>query len=398
MHFISQIGEHDCGFACLNMMLANYHHDKNYLFLKHEDRQYSFKELIDTAKEHNLTLIGVKIKDPYDLTTFERFPMITVLQLDNGARHSVYLVKADSKKVTYYDPASGKVVESFVNFISKWTKSALVVDSGTKTTCDIKPDSFVAKCDKITLPIFQILSGMSFLVATYFIDRDVSMLVPIIAFVLFFVFELLFRDNLIRAMRRMDSNIERYEIDVPKEKYHDLFVATEKYRIRALTRAPDIINACLISMFLVFILLINDRNNYVYVLLTMFLTVIECFILNPFLKKKSMEVDKQENSLLKVDNANEYQLLSKSTRESAYKVAMYQTVFNYVSIGIMLFASIIIMAMSNVVNLTYVVFYLCVCLFLRMNIKKVFSFDEVSQEKDKELAKIICFLKRENNN
>ena len=151
-------------------------------------------------------------------------------------------------------------------------------------------------------------------------------------------------------------------------------------------------------MFLVFILLINDRNNYVYVLLVIFLTVIECFILNPFLKKKSVKVDRQEQNLLKVENANEYQLLSRNTRESAYKVAMYQTVFNYVSIGIMLFASIIIMAMSNVVNLTYVVFYLCVCLFLKMNIKKVFSFDEISQEKDKELAKIICFLKRENNN
>ena len=393
MYFISQIGEHDCGFACLNMMLANYHHDKNYLFLKHEDQQYSFKELVDTAKEHNLSLIGVKIKDPYDLTTYEHFPIIAVLQLDNGAHHSVYLVKATSKKVTYYDPAIGKVTESFVNFVSKWTKSALIIENGVKTTCDIKPDSFVAKRDKITLPIFQILSGASFLFATYFIDRDVSMLFPIIAFVLFFVFELLFRDNLIRAMRRMDNNIERYEIDIPKEKYHDLFVATEKYRIRALTRAPDIINACLISMFLVFILLINDINNYVYVLLTMFLTIIECFILNPFLKKKSVEVDEQERSLLKVDNANEYQILSRATRESAYKVAMYQTVFNYVSIGIMLFASIIIMAMANVVNLTYVVFYLCVCLFLRMNIKKVFSFDEITQEKDKELAKIICFLK-----
>ena len=393
MHFISQIGEHDCGFACLNMMLANFHRDKNYLFLKHEDRQYSFKELIDVAKEHNLSLVGIKIKDPFDLTTYDKFPLICVIKLDSGALHSVYLTKANSKKVTYYDPAVGKVTESFVNFISKWTKTALIIENGEKTTCDIKPDSFIARRDEITLPIFQTLSGISFLVATYFIDREASMLIPIIGFVMFFIFELLFRDNLIRAMRRMDTNIEQYEIDIPKEKYHDLFVATEKYRLKALTRTPDIINACLISVFLVFILLINDTNNYVYILLTIFLTVVECFVLNPFLNKKTKEIDKQEQDLLKVDGPKEYQMLARTTRESAYKIAMYQTVFNYVAIGILLFVSIVIMAMSNVVNLTYVVFYLCVCLFLRLNIKKVFSFDEISQERDKELAKIICFLK-----
>ena len=393
MHYISQIGEHDCGFACLSMMLANYHHDKNYLFLKHEDRQYSFQELIDVAKEHNMSLLGIKVNDPFELTTYDKFPLIAVLKLDGGARHSVFLLKANSKKVTYYDPAVGKVSESFVNFISKWTKSALIVEEVMKTTCDIKPDNFIAKRDKITLPFFQILSGISFLLATYFIDRNTSLLVPIIAFSLFFIFELLFRDNLIRAMRRMDTNIEQYEIDVPKEKYHNLFVATEKYRLKALTRTPDIINACLISVFLIFILMINDTHNYIYVLLTVFLVVVECFILKPFLNKKSVEVDRQEQSLLKVDNANEYQMLARSTRDSAYKIAMYQTAFSYISIGIMLFVSILLMAVSNVVNLTYVVFYLCVSLFLRLNLKKVFSFDEMSREKDKELAKIICYLK-----
>ena len=33
MYFISQLGEQDCAFACLKMMLANYQKDKNYLYL-----------------------------------------------------------------------------------------------------------------------------------------------------------------------------------------------------------------------------------------------------------------------------------------------------------------------------------------------------------------------------
>ena len=393
MHFISQIGEHDCGYACLAMLLAYYHHDKNYLFLKHEDRQYSFKELIEEADKYNMSLKGVKIPEPFELTNNKNFPIVAILRLENGARHSVLVLRASSKKVIYYDPAYGKVSESFVNFASKWTKHALIVDKVTKTTCDIKPDSFIARRDKITLPIFQILSGVSLLLATYFIDRNVAMYVSIILFVLFFVFELLFRDNLVKAMRRMDMNIEKYEIDIPKEKYHDLFVATEKYRVKALTRTPEIINASLISAFLVFILLLNSRMNAIYVALTVFLAVMECFVFNPFLAKKTLEVDHQEQHLLKVDTSAEYQILARSTRENAYKIGQYHAVFSYVSIGILLFVSILLMAVSDVVNLTYVVFYLCACLFLRMNIIKVFSFDEMSQARDKEHVKIICYLK-----
>ena len=295
--------------------------------------------------------------------------------------------------MVYYDPAFGKISESFANFASKWTKHALIVTKFAKTTCDIKPDNFIATRDKITLPIFQILSGASLLLATYFIDRAVVMYLPIIFFVLFFVFELLFRDNLIRAMRRMDTRIDNYEIDVPKEKYHDLFVATEKYRAKALTRTPDIINASLISTFLIFILIINSRMNLIYVALVIFLAFIECFVFAPFLNKKTIEVNKQEQNLQNIDSVEEYQILANSTRENAYKIGQYRTVFTYVSIGILLFMSILLMAVSDVVNLTYVVFYLCVCLFLRMNIIKVFSFDELSQERDKEHVKIICYLK-----
>ena len=393
MHFISQIGEHDCGYTCLAMLLANYHHDKNYLFLKHEDREYSFKELIDEAAKYNVELKGVKIPDPFELTNNDTFPIIVVIKLENEARHSVLLLKANTKKVVYYDPAFGKISESFVDFASKWTKHALIVTKYEKTTCDIKPDNFIATRDKITLPIFQILSGASLLLATYFIDRAVVMYLPIIFFVLFFVFELLFRDNLIRAMRRMDTRIDNYEIDVPKGKYHDLFVATEKYRAKALTRTPDIINASLISAFLIFILIINSRMNLIYVALVIFLAFIECFVFTPFLNKKTIEVNKQEQNIQNVDSVEEYQILANSTRENAYKIGQYRTVFTYVSIGILLFMSILLMAVSDVVNLTYVVFYLCVCLFLRMNIIKVFSFDELSQERDKEHVKIICYLK-----
>ena len=393
MFFISQIGECDCAITCLNMLLANYHHDKNYLFLKHEDRPYSFKELIEIGEKYHLSLTGVKIEDALEITKCESFPIIVTIRNIDKSRHSVLLVKANSKKVTYFDPLFGKVSESFDDFASKWTKHALIVGELTKTTCDIIPPHFVAKKDKITLPIFQLLSGVSFLLATFFIDRNVDMVIPIIFFALFFVFELIFRENLVRAMRRIDENLEEYDLDIPKEKYKDLFTSSEKYRIKALTRVSEVINAGLISLFLIFIVLINDKMNAIYVALTIFLALVECLAFNPFIEKKTINLARQEQEILHSDSEVEYKLLARTTREQAYRLGQYRVIFNYVSIGIILFSIVLVMSLTQNINVTYIVFYLCICLFLRTNLLKVLTYEEMTRQKDNEQIKIICYLK-----
>ena len=99
MYFISQVGKHDCAFACLSMMLANYHHDKNYLFLKHEDKQLSFKDLQIIGESYNLKLLGVKIDNVNEIANCRNFPIIVTLKLKDNTRHSVLVYRANKKKI-----------------------------------------------------------------------------------------------------------------------------------------------------------------------------------------------------------------------------------------------------------------------------------------------------------
>ncbi len=161
MFFISQVGEQDCAFACLKMMLANYHHDKNYLFLPCENKSYSFYDLVNIASEYNTTLLGIKIGSAEELIHSKKFPFIATLNRKKGTKHSVLVLRVTRKYVYYFDPAIGKRKVAIEMFLEDWTNKALVMDSFTKTKCPKDFTDFVSKRDKISLPILQIFSGLS---------------------------------------------------------------------------------------------------------------------------------------------------------------------------------------------------------------------------------------------
>lgn len=393
MYFISQVGKHDCAFACLEMMLANYHHDKNYLFLKHEDKQYSFKELMTIAETFNLKLLGVKIDSVNEIASCRNFPIVVTIKTKDDSRHSVLLYRANKKKVYFYDPARGKMVMSLREFDDKWTKNALIAEKPIRYSCPFTPPSFVASRDKITLPLFQVLSGISLLVGSYFVNRDSFIFIPIIFFSLFIIFELLFRENLIKAMQRMDEEIAKYQLDITSEEYYSLYEATENYRSNAIGLVPDIIFTMLISVFLTAILVMNGTINIIYVGLSLLFAAIESIVLEPYFAKQTKLVEDDEIELKRSENEDEYYHFSSSAREKAYHIALAKTVTSYLSIGLLLIISIIIMAMSQVVSVTYVVFYLCISVYLKNNFTKMFKFSSQEEKCDYYRGKIINSLK-----
>ena len=188
MFFISQIGPNDCGFTCLKILLANYHHDKNYLFLPCKDEPYSFAELKKIASEHHMEMIGVKVGCSSELTNSKDFPFIATIKRENGAKHSVLLLRATRKHVIMYDPEFGRRRMSLEDFYEVWDSMALVIETETghkRVKCPQKVIDFIDKKDKIILPIWQILSGVSLMAGLYFINSNSYFFIPIIFFALF---------------------------------------------------------------------------------------------------------------------------------------------------------------------------------------------------------------------
>ena len=393
MYFISQVGQHDCAFTCLAMMLAHYQKDKNYLFLKHEDREYSFKELVYFAESFNVTLQGIKMETAGGLVGFDKLPCIATIKTSEKTFHSVFLLKATRKYVTFFDPANGKRRVTLNEFEEMWSGKALVVKNYMKYPCPVTPPTFIAKKDKITLPIWQILSGVSLLSGTYFISRDSLIFIPITLFSLFVIFELVFRENLVAAMRRMGQEIASYEIDVKNGKYYDFYVDTEKYRKAALTKTPNIIYTMLIAIFIIIILILNGTINLTYIAIAFGYAMIEAFVINPLIEAKAKEIGEDEKSISRSENSEEYIHYSQIAREKAYHLVIVKTVMTYLGVAIMLVVTVLVMALSQVVSVTYVVFYLCITTFLKGNFVKVLSFNKQEEDYDNYRNKLINSLK-----
>ena len=390
MFFISQLGKQDCAFACLKMMLANYHQDKNYLYLPCEmNKSYSFQEIITIARGYNLELNGVKISSASELFKCESFPIVVTLNRRRGEKHSVLVLKANHRNVTIFDPELGKRKMNTELFFKEWNLRALLFAKVNKTKCPTQFPDFIAKKDKIILPILQVLSGISLLLGTYFISDKVQFYLPIIFFSLFVVFELLFRNALVNSMKRMDELILDYPIAIDKTTYPEFYKTVEKYRLISLTVIPNFIYSCMIMIFISFILVMNDLVNIAYIILPLALAVVEVFIYNPFFKGKEIELVEKEKGIDDIENDFQFKMKSNEIHDSAYKFALNKNIFNYVEIAIMVFTIALTMALTGVINITYVIFYLCISIFLKGTFGKILEYSFKTDEYDYARAKLI---------
>lgn len=399
MYFISQLGKQDCAYACLKMMLANYHKDRNYLYLSCSlDKSYNFQDLIVEASKHNMTLVGVKVEDSNELLKCKKFPVIVTLQKRKGVKHSVLVLKANSKYVYVYDPEVGKRKLLTEIFMSEWTKKALVVSEFTPTKCQKKYPDFIDKKDKIILPVLQVLSGVSLLVGTYFISSNYSVYIPITLLCAFIIIEILYRWNLVNAMRHMDDLIANYQYNVPKGEYVELYKSIEKYRQISLSLLPNFIYSVMISIFVTIVLIINGPINAIYVFLPMALAFIQVFISNPIFKNKEIEVMEKESELLDVENDYQFKMKSGEAHNIAYHLGLSKNMYSYVEIAILLLVIVTVMTLTNTTNIIYIIFNICVTFFLKQTFSRLFEYSSKYDEYTFAKAKILNSIKEESNN
>ena len=395
MFFISQTGPNDCAFTCLKILLANYHHDKNYLFLPYKDKPYSFEDLKGIASEHHMAMIGIKISSVDELQKGKEYPFIVVIEKKKGVKHSVLLIGISRKYAKVYDPETGKRRIPLESFYEMWDRKALIVEKEVrheKVKCPQTFSNFIDVKDKISLPIWQLLSGVSLMAGVYFLNKDSYFFIPIIFFAMFIVFEIIFRKSLISALKRMDENYFSYQMLVDKSQYYEVYRNLEKYRYTALTIIPNLIYTMLISIFITALLVMNGMVNIIYISLSLVLAVLHVLVFKPYFKTKSNEISEQEKDISGAENEFQFHFAIKKAHESAYQLALSNNLFNYLEIAILLMTSITIMSLSGIVNIIYVVFYLCISIYLKDNFIKMFEYSNQSEEFDNLLAKLLRYI------
>lgn len=392
MFFIPQLGGFDCAFTCLKMMLANYNHDKNYLFLPHENRRYNFKELEEIASSYGTILKGIKVNDDKELLRCNKFPIIVTLNKRRRVKHAVLVLKANKRWIKIYDPAVGKVKMNTDLFFKEWTHRAMIVESCGHIKCPIEFNDYIDKKDKVVLPLLQVFGSGSLLAGTYFISESFPMYLPVIFFSMFVALEIMFRTSLIRAMKRMDEKIFSHSIRRDDETYLDVYKSIEKYRQKSLSMIPNLLYSFIISIFITVILIINDYLNVIYVILPLIFALVEVFIYKPIYKAHSVALIDKENQIEDVINDDDFKSKSREIHEKAYKVALFKNLFTYIEIGGLLISIVLVMYFTGTISITYILFYLCISFFLLTNFVKMFVSGNDVEEVNYAKAKLINSL------
>ena len=401
MFFISQIGPNDCAHTCLKILLANYHHDKNYLFMPCKDEPYSFMDVQKLAKEHHMELIGVKVSDASEFFNEKNFPLIATIEKKKGVKHSVLVLSTSRKYVKVFDPENGKRKIPFDTFVEMWDKKALILKKEVehkRVKYGQKVIDFIDKKDKFILPTWQLLSGISLMAGLYFIKADSYFFIPIIFFALFIIFEIFFRKSMISALKRMDESYFSYELTVDKSKYPDVYKNLENYRYTALTIIPNLIYTMLISVFITALLVMNGIINVIYISLALVIAILHVLVFKPYYKTKSNDIAEQENEINSAADYTQFRMAIDKAHDSAYHVALSSNLFNYLEIAVLLMTSITIMTISEIVNVIYVLFYLCISIYLKDNFIKMFEYDSHSEQFDNLLAKLLHYINLNENN
>ena len=123
-YFIFQGNDHDCGFASLKMLMANFKHDKSYLYIKKLRRKDSLTvtDIIKEAGYYGLVLSSYGCDDDYydQLKT----PSLTLIRNN----HVVVVKKVSKKKITYLDPEFGKVTVKKDEFLAIWCRIVIEIE------------------------------------------------------------------------------------------------------------------------------------------------------------------------------------------------------------------------------------------------------------------------------
>ena len=139
----------------------------------------------------------------------------------------------------------------------------------------------------------------------------------------------------------------------------------------------------------------NGAINLIYVLLSFLFAGVESIILEPYFDKQTRQIEDDETEIRFAENDDEFRHYASCAREKAYHLGLMKTVLSYLSIGLMLIITILIMALSEVVSITYVVFFLCVSVYLKSNFNKMFKFTSQEEKCNHFRSKIIHSLKIE---
>ena len=391
MFFIQQTNDHDCGFTCLKILLANAHNDQNYLFLPSpfkEDKDISFLSLIKEAEVYKTTLSPLNATNKDELSSSVEVPFIARLNIDN-VFHAVYVYKIGKKYVYYFDPSKGKKKLRIDEFIYLWTGELIAIKEVNKYKCPFNKPKFMKLSESIISLIISFISVISAVLAVYFINKESYIYLPIIFFSVMLISELIQKKYSLIVMKHIDNRVEEMVGNIKKKDYYGFYVDYESYKKYLLINNISFFSSFCIILFISLVFIINDKMNFIFIVLNILLGLTYALIVKPLLNEDEKVIMEYEERIKKADEKVEAFSYMKEARNKSYKYVDKHYAYRYVAIALQIILTFIMMMYNELVNITYIICYTVLQFYLYENIISILLKSDDFYKQDNLLNKII---------
>ena len=373
MFYILQDGRNDCGFACLKSLLASVNHDPHYLYLpnpKEEDSPYCFFDLVSYAEELGFNLSAYNVPDKENIALEGKMPvMVSVMLHDHPHMFMIYKVK--KHYVYVIDPAIGKKKIKKNDFLEMWDGKLLKLEKSPVRHCPVKRKPLMNKKEEIITDILEIVAGLSVTSGLLFIGEKYPFYLPIIMFALFAIFEILLRSYCIHVFSNIDKRTYDENLKVKKGKLKEFYSTLEENKRYEVTINLNSIYAVISVVVISLAIASSGGYSLYYLVFGLLFAFIDVMFIEPYQFKKNLEILEMESLIGDDDIGLIYRI-----HQKAYRFGRISLFYRYVVLGITLFGIVLIMAMSGVISIPYIIFYLCVNIYFYKSLVAGLSMDK----------------------
>lgn len=385
---ILQNSNDDCGLAVLRTLLANAHRSSRYLYLQDKNHRgpYSYLELIKLAGDNGVTLKGYHFKTLEDLKAEKKKNLAIVTMKSANFSHAVIICKIKKKKVLVFDPSVGMKTYKKEDFLEHWDKTALIVEEVSKEKTKFKATKLVENRYIVLATILQFLSSALFITGTFFLNENYELYLPIIAFAIAFIFDLLFRSASFRLLARIDKNAKELKL-ASNDEFKEYAERLENYKKVFIENLTSFSSSFMLVIFIVALLVINDLSNLYLVLLVFSIAAFKVIFLNKKEELFKNELKSDETKMLSLGNVTKkldyYDLLHTKAYRYGY-LKYFEEVF---SSFVILLALLFLMLLKNALAFQALIFYFFLLETCKKNLISIFEWpNKISAYRNKKTA------------
>jgi ABC-type bacteriocin/lantibiotic exporter with double-glycine peptidase domain len=383
-YFIKQLGEKDCGYACVKMILGMSYHRKDFLYLSEPsiDSSATLRDLMSYARKEGLILSAYRAVEREEIFTKKvKTPLLMPINKGNFL-HMVVVKKITKKRCLIQDPATGTYYLNKKNLLDCWNGEYLEVSEVRGSNFRLKPKRFVPLYMTFFTVFFEILSFISLVLALFFIDGSKSFYWSLALFFSYIVFEFIYRKILILSMKKFDKMMLVNKKAFNHLKFKTRYADITKLKVLSVSNPIQLLSLIMMTIFGIVVLGINSPYNLISIsAIVLFQLIFRIFERHTYEYKRN-RIDLLERNLnseakLSTDKFLErINILNKET----YSYVSYCNLKKYILIFLIIALSLLYSFLSGVNSLNFMLFHFFFYLYINDNLEKIIHFSQNYEE------------------